>query len=97
MLDEHNVLAKSFRIARDRLNIDKNINVKLRLIAKRSFDARTYNALEVDEVAVLIVGDIGYTILVKFILLTLHCSTLFYFLMEKMAIEMIFLEEIQEV
>ena len=62
MVDEHNVLAKAFRMVRDMFNTNKNINIKLRLIARRAFDARTYNTPEVDEIAALIVGDVGDTI-----------------------------------
>ncbi|RZB66153.1 hypothetical protein D0Y65_041982 [Glycine soja] len=57
MLDDHNVHEKSFRMARDRL-IDSQVdNVKLRLIASREKDCRTYNLPNVYEVAALIVGD----------------------------------------
>ena len=61
MFDEHNVLAKSFRMVKDIFNVDQNINVKLRLIARRAFNARTYNASEVDEVTALIVENIRDT------------------------------------
>uniref|UniRef100_A0A0R0KKU5 Helitron helicase-like domain-containing protein n=1 Tax=Glycine max TaxID=3847 RepID=A0A0R0KKU5_SOYBN len=57
MLDEHNVHAKSFRMARDRLADSQLDNVKLRLIVGREKDCRTYNLPNVSEVAALIVGD----------------------------------------
>ena len=57
MLDEYNVHAKSFRMARDRLVDSQVDNVKLRLIAAREKDGRTYNLPNVSEVAALIVGD----------------------------------------
>uniref|UniRef100_A0A0R0KGW9 ATP-dependent DNA helicase n=1 Tax=Glycine max TaxID=3847 RepID=A0A0R0KGW9_SOYBN len=56
MLDDHNVHAKSFRMARDRLADIQVDNVKLRLIAVREKDGRTYNLPNVSEVAALIVG-----------------------------------------
>lgn len=58
MLDEHNPLAKSFRIARDQLNSEPIPNLKLRLIRKRGSDPRTYNLPSCSEIAMLIVGDI---------------------------------------
>ncbi|KAL5141792.1 hypothetical protein HKD37_09G025074 [Glycine soja] len=57
MLDDHNVHAKSFRMARDRLTDSQLDNVKLRLIAGREKDGRTNNLPNVFEVAALIVGD----------------------------------------
>ncbi|KAH1161826.1 hypothetical protein GYH30_000623 [Glycine max] len=58
MLDENNAHAKSFRMARDRL-IDTEVhNVRLKLIAGREKDGRTYNVPSVPEVAALIAGDI---------------------------------------
>ena len=57
MLDEYNVHAKSFRMARDRLTDSQVDNVKLRMIAAREKDGRTYNLPNVSEVAALIVGD----------------------------------------
>ncbi|XP_031095112.1 uncharacterized protein LOC115999399 [Ipomoea triloba] len=57
-LDEHNVLVKSFRMARNELQNDSTREIKMRLIAKRTTDARTYNLPTVSEVAALIVGDL---------------------------------------
>ncbi|CAH9106093.1 unnamed protein product, partial [Cuscuta epithymum] len=57
MLDQHNVLVKSFRMARDKIAECGHSNVYLKLIGRRSRDARTYNLPTVSEVAALIVGD----------------------------------------
>ncbi|OIT07741.1 hypothetical protein A4A49_63057, partial [Nicotiana attenuata] len=57
MLDEHNVLAKSFRMVRDQFQVDRSSNVRLRLIGKRGSDGRRYNLPTVSEVASLVVGD----------------------------------------
>ncbi|KAH1137286.1 hypothetical protein GYH30_027321, partial [Glycine max] len=57
MLDEYNVHAKTFRMARDRLQDVQVDNIKLKLIANREKDGRTYNVPTVPEVATLIVGD----------------------------------------
>ncbi|XP_076908821.1 uncharacterized protein LOC143565856 [Bidens hawaiensis] len=58
MLDSHNQLVKSYRMARDCFQSNPNANLKLRLIAKRQQDGRTYNLPTASEVAALIVGDI---------------------------------------
>lgn len=58
MLDDFNVLAKSFRRVRDFILQDEGSNMCLRLFRSRSRDARTYNLPTSDEVAVLIVGDL---------------------------------------
>ncbi|KAL2990436.1 hypothetical protein AAZX31_11G201000 [Glycine max] len=57
MLDEYNVHAKTFRMARDRLQDVQVNNIKLKLIANREKDGRTYNVPTVPEVVALIVGD----------------------------------------
>ena len=57
MLDEHNELVKSFRMARDRFEESGLENVKLRLIGTRSKDGRQYNLTTASEVAALIVGE----------------------------------------
>uniref|UniRef100_A0A0R0L8V3 Helitron helicase-like domain-containing protein n=1 Tax=Glycine max TaxID=3847 RepID=A0A0R0L8V3_SOYBN len=57
MLDEYNVHAKNFRMARDRLQDGQVDNIKLKLIANHEKDGRTYNVPTVPEVAALIVGD----------------------------------------
>jgi hypothetical protein len=58
VMDEHNVLVKSFRMVRDYIRRNKNVSVSLRLFRKRDRDSRNYNVPEVDEVAALIVGDL---------------------------------------
>ena len=58
MLDENNAHAKSFRMARDRLTVTGVHNVRLKLIAGREKDGRTYNVPSVPDVAALIAGDI---------------------------------------
>jgi hypothetical protein len=60
MLDEHNVHAKTFRMARDILKANPVQNLKLKLIAERRSDGRIYNQPTVSEVAALIVGDVDY-------------------------------------
>jgi len=57
VMDEHNVLVKSFRMVRDYIERNHNVPVSLRLFQGRVRDSRTYNVPEVDEVAALIVGD----------------------------------------
>ncbi|KAH1086548.1 hypothetical protein GYH30_018184, partial [Glycine max] len=57
MLDEYNVHAKTFRMARDRLQDVQVDNIKLKLISNHEKDGRTYNVFTVPEVAALIVGD----------------------------------------
>lgn len=57
MIDQHNVLAKSFRRVRDFLTKHSSSNISLRLFRNRSKDARTYNLPTTNEVAALIVGD----------------------------------------
>jgi hypothetical protein len=58
MLDENNVHAKGFRMARDVLKDDNVNDLKLKLISERSTDGRIYNQPTVSEVAALIVGDV---------------------------------------
>lgn len=58
MVDEHNVLAKSFRKVRDHLQHNSTSNVCLRLFRNRTKDPRTHNMPSCDEVAALIVGDL---------------------------------------
>jgi hypothetical protein len=57
MLDEHNELVKSFRMARDRYKESDLENVRLRLTGKRSSDGRQYNLPTASEIAALIVGE----------------------------------------
>jgi hypothetical protein len=60
MLDQHNVHAKSFRMARDVIRGGNVQDFKLRLISDRQNDGRIYNQPSVSEVAALIVGDVDY-------------------------------------
>ncbi|KAK7300142.1 hypothetical protein RJT34_10977 [Clitoria ternatea] len=69
MLNNHNVLAKSFRHVRDRFKEGNFNDVKLKLIRKRNTDGRTYNLPTVSEVAALIVGDIDESIVERDIIL----------------------------
>ncbi|XP_019191165.1 PREDICTED: uncharacterized protein LOC109185656, partial [Ipomoea nil] len=62
VLDTCNVLVKSFRMARSELQMNPLAEVKIKLLGKRSKDARTYNLPQVSEVAALIVGDIDTNI-----------------------------------
>ncbi|XP_019161024.1 PREDICTED: uncharacterized protein LOC109157627 [Ipomoea nil] len=57
-LDENNVLVKSFRMAKTEMESNHRADIKIKLIGKRSKDARTYNLPQVGEVAALIVGDL---------------------------------------
>ncbi|CAN0881491.1 ATP-dependent DNA helicase PIF1 [Linum grandiflorum] len=59
MLDEHNVLVKVFRYARNRMNVADVHIVKLKLLASKSGDGREYDLPTVDEVAALIVDETG--------------------------------------
>lgn len=58
MLDEHNVLANTFKRVRDRILENEDSNMCLRIFRSRSRDARTYNLPALDEVVVLIIGDL---------------------------------------
>ncbi|XP_057779966.1 uncharacterized protein LOC130998566 [Salvia miltiorrhiza] len=62
MMDEQNVLAKSFRMAREKINEGNLGDVRLRLIGKRGKDGRMYNLPSVSEVAALVVGDLDESI-----------------------------------
>ena len=57
MLDDHNVLVKSFRMARDIFQNRRIKDVRLRLINKRSKDGRQYNLPSASKVAALIIGE----------------------------------------
>ena len=58
MLNEHNVLTKSFRMVKEAFQLDDRCNVSLRLIGRRAKDGRMYNLPTIEEVAMLIFGDI---------------------------------------
>ena len=57
MLDENNILVKTFRMARDRFKDSDMHNVRLRLIGSRSSDGREQNIPTCSEVAAIIVGS----------------------------------------
>ncbi|CAA0825383.1 Unknown protein, partial [Striga hermonthica] len=57
MLDEHNQLVKSFRMARERIQQHGQSDVKICLIGRRYSDGRCYNLPTSSEVAALVVGD----------------------------------------
>jgi len=61
MLDDFNVHAKSFRMAKDVYKDHPYDNLKLRLIGDRNKDGRVYNIPNVSKVASLIVGDVDTT------------------------------------
>ncbi|XP_031126425.1 uncharacterized protein LOC116028721 [Ipomoea triloba] len=60
-LDEQNVLVKTFRFAKSKMENNPSVEYKIRLIGKRNGDARTYNLPTASEVAALIVGDLSPT------------------------------------
>ncbi|XP_062075050.1 uncharacterized protein LOC133779064 [Humulus lupulus] len=57
MLDQHNNLVKSFRMARDRFKAQLESTFRLRLLSSRTTDGRQFNMPTSSEVAGLIVGD----------------------------------------
>ncbi|XP_057811704.1 uncharacterized protein LOC131025943 [Salvia miltiorrhiza] len=57
MIEDSSPYAKIYRMAADHISRDNSVDVKLRLIGKRSRDGRTYNMPTTTEVATLIVGD----------------------------------------
>ena len=57
MLDQHNSLVKSFRMARDRFKEQPESTFRLRLLSRRATDGRQYNMPTASEVAGLIIGD----------------------------------------
>ncbi|GAU51410.1 hypothetical protein TSUD_413210 [Trifolium subterraneum] len=59
VMDDHNRLVQSFRMVRDYIQSEQAVPVSLRLFRNRQHDPRTYNMPQIDEVAALIVGDIG--------------------------------------
>ncbi|XP_019150113.1 PREDICTED: uncharacterized protein LOC109146916 [Ipomoea nil] len=61
-LDKHNVLVKSFRMAKDELQKNPRAKVKIKLLGKRNTLPRIYNLPQVSEVAALIVGDLDTSI-----------------------------------
>ncbi|KVI04654.1 hypothetical protein Ccrd_017025 [Cynara cardunculus var. scolymus] len=59
MLEEHNMLVHSFRMARDIYMCEPNIVFRLRIINSRTTDGRQYNLPSANEVAGLIVGELS--------------------------------------
>ncbi|KAK9060084.1 hypothetical protein SSX86_020788 [Deinandra increscens subsp. villosa] len=57
MLDSQNQLVKTYRMVRDTYEDNPQVELKLRLIGKRSKDGRKYNLPTASEVAALIIGD----------------------------------------
>ncbi|XP_021996113.1 uncharacterized protein LOC110893308 [Helianthus annuus] len=110
MLDTNNALVKSCRQARNCLNENPYIDLKLRLIGKRAKDGRTYNLPEASEVAALVIGDFTQVVENRDIVVKtksgrleriseLHPSylshnTLFYFHMEKICTGLTFFIEV---
>ena len=64
MIDEHNPIAKNFRMAAEHFRENPENDVKLCLIGRRSRDGRMYNLPTCSEVAALIVGMILYDIII---------------------------------
>ena len=56
MIDEHNPIAMSYRMAAERIRDNTDLDVKLCLIRKRSRDGRMYNLPTCSDVVALIVG-----------------------------------------
>ena len=59
MLDESNILVKTFRMARDRFRGGNIHHLWLRIIGSRSTDGREHNLPTCSEIAAIIVGNIG--------------------------------------
>lgn len=58
MLDEYNVFAKSFRMAKERYKATTTWEIRLKLTFDKATDGRIYNLPTVSEMAALIVGDV---------------------------------------
>lgn len=57
MLDEHNGLARGFRMARDRFKLQEPKEFKLQLLHSRSASGRNNHIIESNDVVAFIVGD----------------------------------------
>jgi hypothetical protein len=57
MLDEHNPLAKQFRMARDKVADDADEEFVIRIVGPRDGESPQYNLPTTDELALLVVGD----------------------------------------
>jgi len=60
MLDNHNLLAKQFRLARDRLEENGNEVFIVRIVGAREGDPVQYSLPTVDQLAMLVVGDFSF-------------------------------------
>jgi len=76
MIDEYNVLAKSFRRVRDVSVQDTPSDFTLRLIRNRFKDPRVYNTPPSDEIVALIVGDFVNMDVGKDIIVNKYCGNL---------------------
>lgn len=59
MLNQDNILAKSFRAVRDCYRSELLANFNLHLLSKRQTNGRQYNLYTASEVTALIVRDLG--------------------------------------
>ncbi|XP_031101822.1 uncharacterized protein LOC116005720 [Ipomoea triloba] len=75
-LDKHNVLVKSFRIAKIEIERNPRVEVRIKLLGKRKQDAKSYNLPKVSEVAALIVGDVDTNMGERDILVETHSGQL---------------------
>ncbi|XP_074282767.1 uncharacterized protein LOC141607310 [Silene latifolia] len=57
MLDEFNPLAKTFRMAKERIKEDENIRLSVKLLGTRKPNDRIYNTPTASEIAALIIHD----------------------------------------
>ncbi|XP_074298576.1 uncharacterized protein LOC141629484 [Silene latifolia] len=76
MVDSHNVVAKTFRVARDRLYSDENVEVSIRLLYRSDRDGRTCSHPTVSEVAALIESDLGLNMDKRDIIVQKSCGSL---------------------
>ncbi|XP_076898142.1 uncharacterized protein LOC143551635 [Bidens hawaiensis] len=76
MLDSHNHLVQAYRMVRDCFQQNPQMDLKLRIIGTRQYDARTYNLPSASEVVALIVGDISDAVDNRDIIVTKKCGTL---------------------
>jgi len=57
MLDEHNLFAKQFRMARDRLADNEAEDFVIRIVGPKNGDPPQYSLPATDQLAMLVVGD----------------------------------------
>lgn len=58
VLDENNVLAQTFKMARYEIQFNSQKKFMMKLIGKRTMDKRTYYLPNVSKVAALTIGDL---------------------------------------